>query len=144
MKKIYLSKPCKYFLKFLGIFLGIVILLYSTITLILFCIRGDRFGGYYIRQENGNQVLCYRDNYYIMVRDPKEIEEIYRLGIEGEGAWILVEDVLVAYSPIKFPFIEYWWPDIFLNQVIWLQHSEYSGEYLMVATLGGEIFYKKQ
>ncbi len=144
MKKFYLTKPCKYFLKFLGIFFGIVILLYSTITFILFCIRGDHFGGYYIRQEDGSRILCYRDNYYIMVRDPKEIEEIDRLGIEGEGAWVSVEDKLVAFSSIKFPFIDYWWPEIFYDQVIWLQNSEYTGEYLMVATLGGEIYYKKQ
>lgn len=144
MKKIYLTKPCKYFLKFLGIFLGIVILLYSMITFILFCVRGDRFGGYYIQQEDGNQVLCYRDNYYIMVRDPKKMDEIHRLGIEGEGAWISVEDELVTYSPIQFPYTDYWWPDIFLPQVSWLQHSVYSGEYLIVATLGGDIYYEKQ
>lgn len=144
MKKIYLSKPCKFFLKFLGIFFGIIILLYSIITFVLFCIRGDHFGGYYIRQEDGDRVLCYRDNNYIVVRDSKVIEEIYRLGFEGESAWISVEDELVAYSPIKFPFIEYWWPEIFYDRVIWLQNSEYTGEYLIVATLEGEKYYEKQ
>ena len=140
MKKIFVRKPVKYILKFLGI----VILLYCIVTFILFCIRGNHFGGYYIYQEDGNQVLCYRDNFYVMVNDPKEIDKIYRLGIEGDGQWISTEDNLITFSPITFPFIEYWLPEIFFHQAIYLQHLNYSGEYLIVATLAGEQYYKKQ
>ncbi len=121
----------------------IIILLYSTITFILFCTRGKHFGGYFIQQKDGNQILCYRNNYYTIVNNQDRIEEIYRLGIEENGKWVSTEDYLVTSSKINFPFIEYWLPEIFFYKIIWLQDSTYSGEYLILATLAGSKYYEK-
>lgn len=85
-------------------------LLYTFITLVLMLFRSSSFVGYYVAPD----MIFYNGAYYKEVTDEAKTEEIYAY---GDGYWTYTETYVLSEKP-KFPFFEYWIPDLFFYHVV--------------------------
>ncbi len=109
-----------------------VILLYIIITPILMRVRGDCFVGYYIE---GRDTIYYQGSLYHQITDEEKEDEAYEY---GKGLWIC-ENTYVADESIKFPYIEYWLPDIMFGYLYY--PGEKDARYISVSTIGQVAIY---
>ncbi len=96
------------------------VLLYVLITLLLAVLRGDNFVAYEVYIDNA-KYICYKESYYVEITDEKELNKINE---EVNGKWINEKEI-VLNNPIKFPYIDYWTPDIMCNHLYHTQEEEY-------------------
>ncbi len=94
--------------------------LYTIITLILVLLRGDSFPAYHISVDE-NQYIYYEDAYYVSITDDEEKCNIAREYVQGN--WI--EKGYVRWEKMQFPYIHYWIPGYFLEDLTVSDNNEY-------------------
>ncbi len=121
---------------FLRIFLIIIspILLYVFITCILMLIRCNDFVGYYVASDT----IYYDGDYYKEVTDEAKKEEIFAY---GDGYWTYTE-TFISSDKIKFPFFEYWIPDLFFGHVV--VPGEQDDIYIIVRPMEEQLYFERQ
>ena len=119
----------------IGITLLSPIVFYSIGTWILYLIYGDCFDGYYTSYQS---VLYYEEQNYYRVIEEGEIDAAYTY---GKGIWT-TEPRYVLGNEIAFPYVEYWLPKIFYDDLSFPGDKE--PIYLKVNTLGGTIYFKRE
>lgn len=108
--------------------------LYPLITIMLMAIRGDCFTAQHV-YIGDHYFISYNDDAYVEFSNSDEINKMYD---EVEGAWS-EEKRYVVKAPVEFPYIQYWYPDIMLEQFKVSQ----DGEYLVTFTMGGQRNYRR-
>lgn len=96
------------------------ILLYVLITLLLAMVQGDNFTAHEVYIDNA-KYICYKESYYVEITDEKELNKINE---EINGEWINEKEIVLK-NPVKFPYIDYWVPDIMCNHLYHTQEDEY-------------------
>ena len=105
------------------IIVGIVIapiILYSVMTIILIIIRGDDFPAYHVYSEEEDYIY-YEDNYYVSITDDKEKCDLVDERVQGN--WI--EHGYVRGEKMQFPYLHYWIPGHFLDELLVSKDEEY-------------------
>lgn len=108
--------------------------MYAVITTILVIMRGDCFVAYPV-DVGDKQYIYYENSYYEEFTENEKIDIMYD---EVNKQW-LEEDLYILSEPITFPYIEYWLPNLFLNNLFVSQ----DGKYIIVSTRGGSYFYER-
>lgn len=108
--------------------------MYAVITMILVIIRGDCFVAYPVDVGN-KQYVYYENSYYEEFTENEKINIMYD---EVNKQW-LEEDLYILSGPITFPYIEYWVPNLFLDNLF----VSLDGKYIIVSTRGGSYFYER-
>lgn len=93
---------------------------YSFITLILAIVRSDSFNAYEVYISD-TKYIYYQDAYYVEIIDQ---EELNMLNEEIDGEWINEKEIVLK-NPVKFPYIDYWVPDIICNHLYHTQEDRY-------------------
>ena len=100
------------------------VLIYAIGTSFLIMVQGDCFAGYYcdidwsgLRLNNNISVIYYNGQGYsfISVYDEALINKAYEY---GAGEWKYTDTYIIGDSPVGFPYLEYWCPKFFRNEVI--------------------------
>ena len=120
-----------------GIIVTIVllpILFYTIGTSLLIMIHGDCFVAYY--NPGGNEMFYYNDYEYYLVDDEEKARELAL-----RGNW-KDTDVYISGDPIAFPYLEYWWPKLYTDELILPEDSEVI--YIRVAQWDGSKYYVRE
>ena len=96
------------------------IILYSVMTIILIIIRGDDFPAYHVYSEEEDYIY-YEDNYYVSITDDKEKCDLVDERVQGN--WI--EHGYVRGEKMQFPYLHYWIPGYFLEDLLVSEDEEY-------------------
>ena len=97
-----------------------VILIYVVVTPILMMTRGDCFPAYHISMGE-NRYIYYEEAYYVSITDDEEKCNIAREYVEGN--WI--EKGYVRWEKMQFPYVHYWIPGYFLEELTASDNNEY-------------------
>ncbi len=103
-------------------------ILYAVVTMLLIIIRGDCFPAYHVYVDEGHYI-CYEDTYYVSITDDEEKVEMAEDYVQGN--WI--EKGYVRWEKTQFPYLHYWIPGYFLEELTTSQ----DGEYLYTHAWGG-------
>lgn len=95
-------------------------ILYAVITILLVLMRGECFPAYYT-QIHDKQYICYEDCYYVSITDNKEKCDIAKENVQGN--WI--EKGYVRGEKTQFPYLHYWVPGHFLDELLVSEDEEY-------------------
>lgn len=95
-------------------------ILYAIITILLVLMRGECFPAYYV-QINDKQYIYYEDGYYVSITDNKEKCDIAKESVQGN--WI--EKGYVRGEKAQFPYLHYWVPGYFLEELSISEDEEY-------------------
>ena len=114
MKKKLLKILCYIILPFI---------IYAIVTLILCFVRGKSFAAYHVNTEN-KQYILYHDVMYEEITEHDQVDYIIE---EMDVKWNDESEILTS-APVKFPYLEYWFPQKICDH---LKYSE-DGEYLLI------------
>ncbi len=103
-------------------------ILYAAVTMLLIIIRGDCFPAYHVYVDEIHYI-CYEDTYYVSITDDEEKVDIAEDYVQGN--WI--EKGYVRWEKTQFPYLHYWIPGYFLEELTTSQ----DGEYLYTHAWGG-------
>ena len=107
---------------------------YVFITLVLILVRDNSFVGYYVTSD----MIFYNDAYYKEVTDEAKTEEIYAY---GDGYWTYTETYVLS-EKAKFPFLEYWIPDLFFYHVVVPGNKD--NIYIILDPIDEQLYFERQ
>lgn len=109
------------------------VILYIIITMVLMIARGKSFVGYYVSPDT----VYYNENYYTKITDEYQIKQIAN---DLDGCWVSNETYITS-NKIKFPYLEYWMPDIFFYHVLILNEND---KYIVLVDLEETFYFEIQ
>ncbi len=116
------------------------VLIYTIATSFLIMVQGNCFVGHYSGNEWYNNVtVYYGGNKYFFIYDAELEKEAYEY---GAGQWKYTDTYIMGDSSVGFPYLEYWCPKFFRDELI--LPGDLEPIYLRVNTAGGTIYYVRQ
>lgn len=109
------------------------LILYIIITMVLMIVREKSFVGYYVSPDT----VYYKENYYTKITDEYQIKQIAN---DLDGCWVSNETYITS-NKIKFPYLEYWMPDIFFYHVLILNEND---KYIVLVDLEETFYFEIQ
>lgn len=110
------------------------IILYAVVTPVLMLIRGDCFTAQHV-YIGDHHFISYNDEAYVEFTDNAEIRKMYDT---VDGDWSGGEGYVLR-GPMRFPYLEYWELDMFIEDF----EVSADGEYMITHTLGGQRNYRR-
>ncbi len=109
-------------------------LLYAGGTSLLIMIQGDCFVAYY--NPGGREMFYYNGYEYYLVDNDDEVKEIVQY-----GDW-KATDLYISSRPIAFPYLEYWWPKIYTDEL--MLPGDLEPIYLGIVQWDGRMYYVRE
>lgn len=107
---------------------------YANYTMVLMLIRGDCFTAQHV-YIGDHHFISYNDEAYVEFTDNAEIRKMYdTVGGDWSGG-----EGYVLRGPMRFPYLEYWELDMFIEDF----EVSADGEYMITHTLGGQRNYRR-
>lgn len=110
------------------------VILYCAITLVLMLVRWNCFTAQHV-YIGDHHFISYNDEAYVEFTDSEEITKMYdTVGGDWSGG-----EGYVLQGPMRFPYLEYWELDMFIEEF----KVSADGEYMITHTLGGQRNYRR-